>query len=215
MTHRCYRSSLITLVAGLALLSSLGCGRPLTTVALEPMTFEHKAAPIEGTIELCLSPTLRRRQWNVEEHPFKIDLGSRTALNVEILAKSAFRNVIVSFDQACGSMTDHAWLSVVILAANRDWDTLWAREQTTTITMQFELAESRERSIWSTTTKGDVTTSTSALFQRRKRAAEAFGQAIEIALQKAFEEIIESEEIRRALGDISLDALPEATAEAS
>ncbi len=190
----------IALVVLTALLSAPGClgglARTISTVELPPMSFSHESAPIDGTIELCLTPKLRMRQWNVASHPFKIDLGSRAALNLEILAKSAFREVIVSFDRTCGSATDHPWLSATILAANRDWDSLWSTEQNTTITMEFELAGSDAGRIWSTTTRGDVTTSPPTYTQRRVRAAEDFGEALGVALEQGFDELLESEEVR-------------------
>jgi len=215
MINRSFRMGSITLFACLGAISALGCARPLTTVELAPMAFVHKSAPINGTIELCLSPKLRMRQWNVEDHPFKIDLGSRTALNVEILAKSAFSNVIVSFDKTCGSATEHPWLAATILAANRDWDTMWSRRQSTTITMEFELADDNQDIIWSTTTRGDVSTAPSGFTKRRTRAAQAFGKALEIALRRAFDELIESEDVRSAFGAPPLDAPSEAAPESS
>jgi len=201
--------SQILLVACVIAAGGLGCGRKLTTVTLAPMTFVHESAPIEGTIELCLSPGLRMRQWDVRGHGFKIDLGGRTALNLEILARSAFSEVLVSFDRDCGSATDRPWLTARILAANRDLDSLWSTEQNTTITMEFELAQDDGRTIWSLITKGDVSTSPSAFTRRRVRAAEAFGEAIEITLQRAFEALIESEDVRGAFGAATIDAREE------
>ncbi|MBJ20950.1 MAG: hypothetical protein GY910_03375 [bacterium] len=190
------------LIALVIVLSTLGCGsvlaRTISTVELEPMRFEHPGAPIDGTIELCLSPKLRMRQWNIANHPYKIALGSRTALNVEILAKSAFREVIVSFDGACGTATHHPWLSATILAANRDWDSLLSAEQNTTITMEFELADDDAHPIWSATTRGNISSPSSLPTRRRTRAAQDFGEAIALALQRAFKELVESEEVRSA-----------------
>lgn len=208
------RLSPFALFACLVAISAIGCGRPLSVVELAPMTFVHKAAPIDGTIELCLSPKLRMRQWNVEDHPFKIDLGSRAALNVEILAKSAFSDVIVSFDKVCGSASDSPWLAATILAANREWDTMWSRQQSTTITMEFDLFDNDRNIIWSTTTRGELTTAPAGFTKRRTRAAQAFGKALEIALQQAFDELIESEDVRHAFGAPEIDpALEEAPAD--
>ena len=196
----------IALLAGLFLIGVLGCARPLTYVDLAPMSFEDESAPINGTIELCLSRKIRKRQWNVKDHPYKIELGGRAAQNIEIMAKSAFREVLVSFDDTCGSATHYRWLDVRIVAANRDWDSLWATEQNTTITLSLDLFEDDGREIWSTTTRGDVKSKPAWFTRRRTRGAKDFGQAISLALQQGFEELIASEEIRSAFRDTQLDS---------
>ncbi len=178
-----------------------GCGRTVTAVDLDPILFAHEGAPIPGAIELCLTRELRMRQWNVRNHPFVIELGDRAALNVERLAKAAFDSVVVSFDEPCGQATDRPWLSVVILAANREADSIWARSQETTITMNFELASDEGSRIWATQTRGVVTQKPAAFTRRKIRAAEAFGGAMRQALDLAFEEIVRSEKIRLALAN--------------
>jgi hypothetical protein len=187
-------------VAGIAIVAaSTGCGRTVTAVDLDPLVFAHEDAPVPGAIELCLTRALRMRQWNVRNHPYLIELGDRAALNVERLAKAAFDSVVVSFEEPCGQETNRPWLSAKILAANREADSLWARNQETTITLDFELVSDAGTQIWETRVRGSVTKKPAALTRRKIRAAEDFGEAMQQALDEAFREIVESEAIRRAL----------------
>ena len=215
MVRHTFRMSLLVLVSCVITLSGLGCARKISTVQLEPMLFVDESPPIDGTIELCLTPELRMRQWGGKRHPFKIELGTRTALNFEILAKSAFREVVVSFDRDCGSATDYPWLTATIVAANRDLDQLWSTEQNTTITIEFDLAENDGTPIWSYVSKGHISAPSAPFLRRRVRAAEAFGETIAIALQSAFEELVESAEVRRAFGPAPIEPVDLAPAEAS
>lgn len=195
------RLPLAALVGSICLaLMTQGCGRPLTQVTLEPMHYGHKAAPIEGAIELCLTRALRMRQWNVSEHPVKIDLGERAALNLERLAKSAFRRVAVSFVEPCGQDSGLPWLQASILAANREPDSLFGGDQATSLTMQFELYARDGELAWSTTTQGEVTSGRSWLHRRKVRAAEDFGRALAIALEAGFQELVEAGAVRSAVG---------------
>lgn len=195
----------IALAAAALAISSSGCGggRIVTAVELDPIAFENEAAPIPGAIELCITRELRRRQWNVRNHGHIIELGSRAALNVERLAKAAFESVAVSFDEACGTSTQRPRLSAVILSANREPDSLWARTQETSITMQFELVAADGTPIWSAETLGRVTKTPAPWTRRKIRAAEDFGDAMRLALERSFEEILASQEIRRAVASPS------------
>ncbi|GEM_PF-2498741 len=126
--------------------------RPIETVQLALIEFPAPEAPLAGPIELCLTPKLRARQWNVSEHPFRIDLGSRAYPNVERLAKTAFDEVEVSFDSRCGVMSDHPSFDVRIVSANRDRRSEVAEgaDQWTAITLSAELSSDDGSLIWST-----------------------------------------------------------------
>ena len=192
------RLRVLATVLAVCVAASAGCGgRTVTAVELEPIVFSHEDAPIPGTIELCLARELRMRQWNVRSQPYVIELGDRAALNVERLAKAAFESVVVSFEEPCGGATQGPWLSATILAANRETDSIWSRSQETTITLDLELVSESGAQIWNTRTRGVVTKEPAALTRRRIRAAQDFGEAIQRALETAFQEIIESEAIRR------------------
>lgn len=181
--------------------ATTGCGRTVTAVELDPIVYAHEDAPVPGAIELCLTRELRMRQWNVRNHGYLIELGDRAALNVERLTKAAFASVVVSFEEPCGQATDRPWLSVTILAANREADSIWSRSQETSITMELELASDDGEPIWATRTRGTVTKTPASFIRRRTRAAEDFGEALREALDVAFQEIVQSEEIRRALAN--------------
>jgi len=198
MSKRFRRAWSFAIALTAVVVAAAGCGRTVTAVDLDPILFAHEDAPIPGAIELCLTRELRMRQWNVRNHPYVIELGDRAALNVERLAKAAFESVVVSFEEPCGQATDRPRLTARILAANRDADSIWSRSQETTITMDFELVSDDGAPIWSTRTRGAISKAPSGLTRRKIRAAEDFGEAMQEALDAAFVEIVQSQEIRRA-----------------
>ncbi len=193
----CALVSLISLCVG-------GCqgpgSRSVRVVELAPMRFEFEGPKIARTVELCLPPALRMRQWNVEDHGYIVDLGSRAALNVEIMAKAAFEEVVVSFDAECGSATDYPWFLAAIVSANRDWEGFQPSEPIdTSITMAFELVSDEGRPIWSTTTKGEVRRPGALPFGRKRAGAEDFGEALRKALDLGFAELMRAEKVREAI----------------
>lgn len=108
------------LVAGTATTAVAGSSGPIRTAEIEPMRFDSDRVPIDAAVELCLPPVLRTRQWDVEDYPFRVDLGTRASQNFERLVKSAFREVKVTLDASCGSTTDLPWITAKIVSANRE-----------------------------------------------------------------------------------------------
>lgn len=199
MSKRFRRACAFAIGFAALVVATTGCGRTVTAVELDPIVYAHADAPVPGAIELCLTRELRMRQWNVRNHGYLIELGDRAALNAERLAKAAFASVVVSFEEPCGQATDRPWLSVTILAANREADSIWSRTQETAITLDLELVSDDGERIWATQTRGTVTKKPAAFTRRKLRAAKDFGEAMREALDVAFGEIVQSQEIRRAL----------------
>jgi hypothetical protein len=192
----------------------LGCqANPMTPVQLEAIVYEHRIQQIAGTVEVCLPPSLRLRRWDVRGHRYSVDLGDRAALNLERLAKAAFRDVVVSFDEACGSSSDLTWMTARIVSANRDLQANREGNRNTSITMEFELVGDDGQPIWSSTTKGEVLNGGNNIFffrmffQKRDGASD-FGEALRIALELGFDELVESDAVRRSFGDESLNPPP-------
>lgn len=202
--HRLARSACVSLSILLGTVT-LACDsrRPARTVALGAMQFTSEAQPIAADIELCLPARLRKRQWNVEEHPYRVDLGMRAASNFEALARAVFRDVVVDFDEPCGDKTDRPWLTAEIVSANRDWDgiagVLDPEPVDTALTMEFALYSDDGEEIWSTRTKQRHRSSGQVIGRRSTAGTTDFGIVLEKALNEGYARILASEEIRNAI----------------
>lgn len=113
------------LVLALGLLAAFGAGcsantKPIDGVVFPDTRFDAEVGRFATPIELCVPPALRKRQWNVEAHPFRIDLGPRAALHFERMVKARFREVEVTFDKACGATTGRPWITTKIVSAHRE-----------------------------------------------------------------------------------------------
>ena len=214
MIIRYLRTFRVTLFALVPACLGLGCqANPLTTVQLEPIVYESRIQKIAGTVEVCLPPSLRLRRWDVRGHRYSVGLGSRAALNLERLGKAAFRDVVMSFDEACGSSGELTWMTAKIVSANRDLQNNRDGERNTSITMKFEVVADDGQAIWSSTTKGEVLNGGNNIFFfniffRKTDGAKDFGKALRLALELGFEELIASDAVRRSFEDESLNPSP-------
>lgn len=188
-------------LTALLVASATGCGRVLKNVSLEHVKWKEPSQIINTPIELCLPPVLRRRQWNVYEHPYRIDLGPRTSINFEQMVKRVFSDVEVTLKKACGSQTGRPWITARIVAANRElYEETEDGVQYTSIRLDTEIRVQGGARVW----RSDQTavTSSSPVFNWWKRsdiAAEDFGTAIEQALQQTYETLLDHEAVRKAL----------------
>jgi hypothetical protein len=191
----------LLVLTALLLASATGCGRALKTVSLEHLEWKEPGQIINTPIELCLPPVLRGRQWNVHEHPYRIDLGPRTSINFEQMVKSVFSDVEVTLSKACGSRTGRPWITARIVAANRElYNETEDGVQYTSIRLDTEIRVQGGARVW----RSDQTavTSSSPVFNwwtRSDIAAEDFGAAIEQALQQTYEMLLDHEAVRKAL----------------
>lgn len=218
------RSLVSIFLAGLVLLGALGCARMLSPVDLPTMTFLSETPKIAGRVEVCVKPELYKRRWNVEEHPYRIELGKRAALNFERMAKSAFREAVAVYAESCGAASDTAWIESKIISANRDWDGIegwfaWFEQEPvdTAITMSFTLYADDGQPIWSTRIKSEHRSVDSIPLTnrlRRNRGARDFGIVLAKTLDQAYVELLASDDVRAAFGDTQLTDPPEADAEA-
>jgi len=192
--------------------SGLATGRGILRAELAPMRFiparaaGSELAVIKGRVELCLTPQLRARQWNVPGHPFRIDLGSAASLNVERLTKSAFAHVKVSLGRDCPTTRGLPAFDVRIRSANRD--PYWSvadKQQRTSVTLVATFYDADGRTVWRHAEQGDsnaprerrMVLSPSGLTSRRHHhAAREFGFALQSALARLHTALLESEEIR-------------------
>jgi hypothetical protein len=151
---------LAPLVLAAATLSALlGCAgaRPIATVKLESVEFPESPPRIEAPIELCLDAELRQRQWNVSEHPFRVELGSRAALHFERLIKRHFSNVLVTFGPQCGSTSARPWITGRIVSANRElYNEVEDETQYTAIVLETILRSNDDEIIWQDVQDGVV-----------------------------------------------------------
>ena len=225
------RISLLVAVASLALVAGTGCGRALKSVSLEHLELKEPSHVIDVPIELCLPPALRNRQWNVAEHPFRLDLGSRASLNFERMVKRVFSDVDVTLSTACGSRTGLPWITARIVAANRELYTeVQDGVQHTSLRLDTEIRAPGGSRIWRSDQtavierapalrgSGPFRSSESSeardgLFSpflgwagtsvRHDRAAEDFGAALEQALRKTYEALQDHEALESALLEAS------------
>ena len=106
---------------------------------------------------LCLPPALRLRQWNVEDHPFRVELGKVTAREFERLVKSIFTDVTVTFERRCGGRTGLPWITTEIRSANREvYYEIEDDLQYTAITLVTSIHEPDGRERWVETTESVV-----------------------------------------------------------
>ena len=219
---RLLTTALPRLLACLALLAAIGCTREILTVELPMMNFANPAPPIAGSVEVCVPSKLYKRQWNVRDHPYRIELGKRAALNFERMAKTAFREAVAVYGDDCGSTSDTPWIEAAIVSANRDWDGMEGvinpEPVDTALTMSFDLFADDGSPIWSTSVKAehrvvDPAPPPRALggaMVRSRRGRRDFGVVLGKALDEAYAQLITSTDVRAAFGDTGLEAEPEA-----
>ena len=184
--------------------SGLATGRGLRTVELVPLDFSSDIQTINGSIELCLSPELRNRPWNVGGHPFRVGLGSRASLNVERLTKATFSDVSVILDRNCPSGAGIPTIDIRIRSANRDpYREVEGGLQNTSITLEATLFDSDGAIVWthrqqalSEAPRAGRTLFSSLTRNRHRHAAREFGQAVEKALRGLQESILNSNKVR-------------------
>jgi len=191
--------------------SGIATGRSLLRVELDPIVFDSPDSDktlerIQGSVELCLTPELRTRQWNVASHPFRIDLGGTASLNVERMTKSTFSDVTVELGRDCPTTLGIPTLDVRIRSANRD--PYWSVEgdqQHTAITVEVTFWDAEGEQIWKHNARGEsiarpepaLALSPSGLTSRRHHhAAREFGKALEAALTKLRASILQSKKVR-------------------
>ncbi|MCR9096195.1 MAG: hypothetical protein NXI30_18365 [bacterium] len=212
-------TALPRLLACLALLATMGCTREILSVELPTMTFVNPAPPIDGSVEICVPSKLYKRQWNVPDHPYRIELGKRAALNFERMAKTAFREAVAVYGDGCGSTNGLPWIEAIIVSANRDWDGIVGvidpEPVDTALTMSFALFADDGSPIWSTSVKAEHRVVDSALpiflggtLVRSRRGSRDFGAVLGKALDDAYEQLITSTDVRAAFGDAGLEADP-------
>jgi hypothetical protein len=191
--------------SGLAL-TIVGCGRPIKRAELPLMSFASQHPPIDGAITVCLTPDLRRRSWNVRDHPFRVGLGERASINFEHMVKAAFREVATNLEEDCGKPPAQPRIEARIDLANRELDSEADRDQVTVITMSFELYGADNRLVWRETTRGEVIAKRAGFGSRARHrvAARHLGDAMGKAIDLAYFALIESEEVREAFGDTAL-----------
>ena len=199
--------------------SRSGSNRPLRKALVEPLIFEIETPKHPEAIELCLSPELRQRQWNVEDHPYRIDLGAATAREFERLVKATFTDVTVTFDRQCGVRTGLPWITTEIHSANRElYSEVEDDLQYTAITLITSVHGARGQRAWIETTEsvvsappilgglgssGERSGLVSILFPhtiavkdlRHAQASREFGRAIEQALREIERTIRRSDEL--------------------
>ena len=185
------------ILAGL-LLSAGGCARPSMHAQLDPMHFTNDRPPIDGAITVCLTPKLRRRTWNVRDHPFTVQLGQRASVNFESMTKAAFREVTTNLDAGCGKPSARPRITARIDSANRVLNFDAGRDQVTVVTMTFSIYGADNKRLWRETTVGEVITDPVFLIQRHKDAAHAMGQAIRKAINLAYPALLDSKVLRQA-----------------
>ena len=193
-------------------MAALGCGsaRPVATVELDTLTLSEAPPQLTAPVELCLDATLRQRQWNVAEHAFRVELGSRAALHFERLIKRHFANVLVTFGPECGRSSGRPWISGRIVSAHRElYNEVEDDTQYTAIVFETTLHAQGDEILWQATRDGVVGRPPAlgghALFAgwqkgsilffpidvlaafedrpRHTRACEDFGSALGLALQ--------------------------------
>ena len=215
--------------------SRSGSDRPLRKAFLEPLAFEAESPKRPEAIELCLPPKLRQRQWNVEDHPFRVDLGSVTAREFEQLVKAFFANVTVTFERQCGARTGLPWITTEIYAANRErYSEVEDDLQYTAITLVTSVHGARDQPVWIETTESVVSAPPvrggfggsgqrsgllSLLFPhtiavkdlRHAQASRAFGRAIEEGIREVERAMRRADELPALLSPVpGADGGPEA-----
>lgn len=218
---RLLTTALPWLLACLALLAATACTREIRSVELPMMTFANPAPPIDGSVEVCVPSKLYKRQWNVRDHPYRIELGKRAALNFERMAKTAFREAVAVYGDDCGATSDTPWIEAAIVSANRDWDGIEGvinpEPVDTALTMSFALYADDGTPIWSTSIKAEHRVVDPApppraiggALVRSRRGSRDFGIVLGKALDDAYAQLITSTDVRAAFGDSGLEAKPE------
>lgn len=217
------RTALPAALACLLVLMAAGCARMIETVDLPTMTFESAAPPIDASVEICVRPRLHKRQWNVRDHPYVVELGKRAAINFERMAKTAFREADTVYTDDCGARSDTPWIEATIVSANRDYDgfeggLLEQEPVDTALTMAFALHADDGSEIWSTTVKAVHRTVDPAPLNvrvRRHRGSRDFGAVLRKALDEGYAQLVTSEQVRAAFGDTGLEVPAEAPADAT
>ena len=191
--------------------------------------FDNPLEPVDARVEVCVPPSLRRREWNVPGRAYRIALGQRTVPNVERMAKAVFSDVAVTFDPGCGATTGLPWFQLEVRSAHRDRaGRLTDGRVRTEVTVVTRLRDPDGRSIW----QHEVTSSVShapgfgddssymdepvapllfpfllpvtlptVLVQSRMgvRAGDAFAEAMAEALAQTFDALVAAPEVRNAL----------------
>jgi hypothetical protein len=216
------RRSRATALGVLAIvISLLGCAgpRPLATAELDTVEYAKAPPRIDAAVELCLTPELRLRQWNVAEHPFRVELGPRASIHFERLIKQRFADVRVTFGPDCGSTTSRPWITGRIVSAHRElYQEVEDDLQYTAIVFETTLHKDSGELVWEATLDGVVGRPPAlgghALFAgwqkgsviffpidvlatfedrpRHARAVEDFGAALALALQQTDRALLEA-----------------------
>jgi hypothetical protein len=195
--------------------------RKVRSADLAQIDFPTASPRIQDPIELCLTKALRRREWNVAAHPFRIDLGRPSSPNVERLVKATFSDVRVTFDESCGQSGKTPSIEVLIRSANRDpyrSEVGGMQRTAVTLTVVFSAADGHE--VWSHVYEAESLAKPapriSGLFdgilfngllrtigsfppvspERHRHAAREFGIALEIALREVHRALVEADEVR-------------------
>lgn len=198
----------------LAAASAGGCARMIRPVDAPTMAFESEAPAIDASIEICVRPKLHKRQWNVHDHPYVIELGKRAAIGFERMVKTAFRDAAAVYTDRCGETSRTPWIEATIVSANRDYDgfeggLIEQEPVDTALTMSFEIHADDGSEIWTTTVEArhrSVDPAPWNVRTRRHRGSRDFGVVLGEALDEGFTRLITSREVRAAFGDPGLDA---------
>lgn len=209
--------------------SELGAIRRRAVITLAPIVFENPLEPVEARVEVCVSKRLRDRQWNLPLRAFRIDLGQRTAVNFERLARAAFAEVVVAFEAECDGPAALPRMTMEVVSAKRDPSgRLTDGRVHTEVTLRTLLHDSAGELVWQHETRGAVdreprfgdgipyADDSIGLFEllvfapvalpalalqspMLDRAAEDFADAVEAGLQQTFQALVAAAEIRNAL----------------
>ena len=199
---------ILTCLVVLAITS--GCARPIVGVELQAMSFMSPLPPITGSVEVCINKKLRSRHWNVDKHPYRVELGKRAAINFERMVKAAFRDVIVDYSDACGRLSARPWFEARIISANRDWDGVEGivdpEPVDTALTMLFRLYANDGVLVWSKEIEAEHRAPgfVATPVIRSQKGSRDFGVVLADALQQGYEALLADRDVRAYFADDSL-----------
>ncbi len=197
---------LLLVLTTLAALTS-ACARPIVGVELEAMSFMSPLPPIAGAVEVCIDKKLRSRHWNVDDHPYRVELGKRAAINFERMAKAAFRDVIVDYSDVCGRLSARPWFEARIISANRDWDGVEGiidpEPVDTALTMLFSLHANDGVPVWSQQIKAEHRAPgfVGTPVTRSQKGRRDFGVVLAEAFQQGYAALLADPDVRAYFAD--------------
>lgn len=186
------------LVSGVLLIGCLTGCTSVWKVPISPAAFPP-TQKVNSRVQLVLTEELRNAEWCARINPTdsaKIQVGEDLAKNAENLARSIFSEVSVNqTTPSAGTPNTDAVLTPKLITFERTQPTTIFGQQTTTMVLEWRLANLNGDTLWVDTVKGEKTQKMSS--NPKRSAQEQVQAAFADLFAKSYASMSAAPEIRR------------------